>query len=94
MEGRSVPGTVPATGDTEMNGTHCPLVPAPPCPPFPFLGPNLRTLHWRGAPGTELCGERHGLGAREAEALGSRPPLPAYLTLATLWPKVPHCWTR
>lgn len=29
-----MPGAVLVTGDTEKNGTHCPLIPAPPCPPL------------------------------------------------------------
>lgn len=39
LENHSVPGTVLATGDTEMNGTHCPLILAPLHPPFSLLGP-------------------------------------------------------
>lgn len=33
-----MPGTVLATGDTEMNRTHCPLILAPLRPPLPLLG--------------------------------------------------------
>lgn len=39
MGNHSVPGTVLATRDTEMNRTHCPLILAPLRPPFSLLGP-------------------------------------------------------
>lgn len=38
-----MPGAVLATGDTEMNGTHCPLIPAPSlCPKVQSQNPALR----------------------------------------------------
>lgn len=88
MKSCSVPGAVPATGDTKMNGTHCPLIPAPPCPPLCLPGPV-----------SELCTEggtreRHGLGARQSEHLGSCLPLTGCLMLDTLWPQFPHCSMR
>lgn len=71
-----MPGTVLATRDTEMNRTHCPLVPASPCPPFSL--PVSEPCTGMGHPGQSCMGKGTG-----REPGSQNPWVPVHHSLAS-----------